>query len=36
MGKISFVELCDFDTSTEKDLNEGHLQLAFAERLIGM
>lgn len=22
MGKIGFVELCDFDTSTEKELNE--------------
>lgn len=36
MGKIGFVELCDFDTSTEKEVNEGHLRPAFAECLIGV
>lgn len=36
MGKIGFVELCDFDTSTEKEPKAGHLQLAFAECLIDM
>lgn len=36
MGKIDFVELCDFDTSTEKEVNEGHLRPAFAECFIGV
>lgn len=29
MGKIGFVELCDFDTSTDKEVKEGHLRPAF-------
>lgn len=31
MGKIVFVELHDFDTSTEKEQKGGHLWLAFTE-----
>lgn len=36
MGKIGFVELCDFDTSTDKEVKEGHLRPAFAECLISV
>lgn len=31
MGKIVFIELHDFDTSTEKEQKGGHLWLAFTE-----
>lgn len=36
MGKIGFVELCDFDTCTEKAPRAGRLELAFAGCLIDM